>query len=255
MLSHFLIIEHLYRMSDNQSQPGHEPSESSLGHCDTQTNIDQLLTVEVVTTEPTSLEVATTTTAIVVNRIRRIPTATVQNTPTARQLARRRRRQRRRQRQKDRQIDIVHEQHQRQRRNWLPSSPPFRRPRADHIQQEPILTPVREISWNPSRYIDPRPRPMDSPTDEALFDAYERERMDPREIWEQERLYDFEGFVVLEHLQLLNDEVEQQENIATEERLEQARRSEINELELLHIEQCDQIDFLVLQMNQPLDCD
>jgi hypothetical protein len=117
MISHFLFIEYLYRMSDNYSQLGHEPSESSLENCNTQTDIDQLLTVDVVTTNTSSLEVTTTTTAIVVNSTRQIPTRKVQNTPTARQLARRRRRQRRRQRQRDHQIDIIHEQHQRQHRN------------------------------------------------------------------------------------------------------------------------------------------
>ena len=50
--------------------------------------------------------------------------------------------------------------------------------------------------------------------------------MDTRDTWEQERLYEFEGFVVLEHLQLLSDQIEQQQNIDTEEVLEQTRQQE-----------------------------
>ena len=251
------MIEYFSRMSDKHSQQGHEPSESSLEHYNTQTNIDQILTVEVVTTNPSSLEVGstTTTTSIVVNRTRQSPTVTFENTPTARQLARRRRRQRRRQRQRDRQIDIVHEQHQRQRRNWMPGSPPLRRQRGDNIQGQLIQTREHEISWNPSSYIDPRPQPMDSSADEALLDAYELESIDPRDIWEQQRLYEFEGFVVLEHLQQLYDELEQQQAIAAEERLQEARKEHQHELELLRLEHDDQIDFLLLQMYQPLECD
>ena len=227
MISHFPVIEYLYRMSDNHSQLDHEPSESSLGHCNTQTNIDEVLSAEFVTANPSPFEVTTTTTtSIVVNRTRQIPTATVQNTPTARQLARRRRHQRRRQRQRDRQIDTVHEQHQRQRRNWMPSSPPLRRQRADHIQREPILRHLQGYFWNPPSYIDPRPQPMDSSPDESLLDAYESERIHPRDTWEQDRLHEFEGFVVLEHLQQLDDELERQEEIAAEERLQEARRAQ-----------------------------
>ena len=93
---------------------------------------------------------------------------------------------------------------------------------------------------------------MDSQSDEDLLEAYELERIDPRDTWEQERLYEFEGFVVLEHLQLLEDEIEQQDHIAAEERLQEAKQDEQNELALLRHEQCDQIDFLLLQLNQPL---
>ena len=42
---------------------------------------------------------------------------------------------------------------------------------------------------------------------------------------------------------------------AAEERLEQAQKEEQNALELLQLEQCDQMDFLAPQMNQPLSSD
>ena len=93
---------------------------------------------------------------------------------------------------------------------------------------------------------------MDTQSDEDLLEAYESERIDPKDTWEQERLYEFEGFVVLEHLQLLEDEIEQQDIIDAEERLQEAKQYEQDELGLLHLQQSDQIDFLLLQLNQPL---
>ena len=120
-MRHFRVNEHFHRMSHDNSQLGRVSSESSLENDHTETYIDQLLTIDIVTTDPSSLEVKTTT-AIVVNTTPLVPNGTLPNTPTTRQLARRRRRQRRRQRQRDRQIDMIHQQHQRQRRNWRPET-------------------------------------------------------------------------------------------------------------------------------------
>ena len=61
--------------------------------------------------------------------------------------------------------------------------------------------------------------------------------------------------MILEHLQLLRDEIEQQDNIDTAERLEQAKEEERNEQELLQFEHSDHIDFLLLQTNQLLSYD
>jgi hypothetical protein len=38
-----------------------------------------------------------------------------------------------------------------------------------------------------------------SPTGEIQLDAYDLEKIDPRDTWAEEQLYEFEGFVVLEH--------------------------------------------------------
>ena len=65
-------------------------------------------------------------------------------------------------------------------------------------------------------------------------------------------LYEFEGFVVLEHLELLADETEQRQNIDAAEPLEQAKEGEQREQQLLQLEHYDLIDFLLLQTNQPL---
>ena len=101
----------------------------------------------------------------------------------------------------------------------------------------------------------PTQEEIDSSTDDAMLDAYNLERLDPRDIWEQEQLSEFEGFVILEHLQLLRDEIEQQQNIDAQEGLEQTRQRERSEQQLLPFELCDQIDHLLLQMNQPQSYD
>jgi hypothetical protein len=88
-------------MSDNQSQLGRVPSESSFETSYPDANIDQLLTIDIVTTDPSSLDVETTI-AIVVNNTRQPPNIAAQHILTTRQLARRRQHQRRRQRQRDR---------------------------------------------------------------------------------------------------------------------------------------------------------
>ena len=242
-------------MSNNHSQLGRVPSESSLENCHTQTDIDHLLTIDVVSADPSSSETPTTTTALVVNGTRQIQTVVVQNTPTTRQLARRRRRQRRRQRQRDRQIDIVHRQHQRQRRNWVPRSPRPNRPRRDYIPEQQIPRRSEGILWNLLSNRARISQAEHSPTDEALLDAYNLERIDLSNTWEQKQLYEFEGFVVLENPQLLSDEIEQQANIDAEERLKQTREHEQSEQQLLQFELCDHIDHLLLQMNQPLSHD
>jgi hypothetical protein len=251
-MSDFLVIEYFRRMAHDHSQLGHVPLEHFLENHPTDTNIDQLLTLGVVTTDQSSSEVVTTATAAVANATRQVPNGTAPTTLTTRQLARRRQNQRRRQRQRDRQQDVAHQQHQRQRRNWMPMSPPHRRYHTDNTPEQRISSRLEDIIWNPLRDRDPRQEPMESPTDEALLDAYDLEKIDPRCTWEQEQLYAFEGLVVLEHLQLLSDETEQQENIDAEERLEQAKEEERREQQLLQLEQGYQIDFLLLQMNQPL---
>ena len=249
-MCHSLVIEYFNRMPHDNSQLGRVPSESPLDNQHTETNTDQLLTIDIVRRDPSSLEVETTT-AIVVTTAPPLQNGTLPNTQTTRQLARRRRRQRRRQRQRDRQIDMIHQQHQRQRRNWGPETQlPM-----DYESGQSILRRLEENSWNRLCHAEPTPKQMDSPTDDALLDEYNLERLDPRDTWEQKQLSEFEGFVILEHLQLLRDEIEQQQNIEAEERLEQTREEQRNKQQLLQFELCDHIDHLLLQLYQPLSHD
>jgi hypothetical protein len=129
MIIRFLVFEHFYRMCENDSQLGRVPSESSLENCHTDTNIDQLLTMDLVNMNQPLLEVTSTT--IVVNATRQVQIVTPRNNPTTRQLARRWQRQRRRQRQRARHQDMIRQQRQRERQRWIPRSPPRDPPRTN----------------------------------------------------------------------------------------------------------------------------
>jgi hypothetical protein len=245
-MRHFFVIEHFNRMPHDNSQLGRVPSECPLDNHHAETNIDQLLTIDIVMRHPSSLEVETTT-AIAVTTAPPVQNGTLPNGPTTRQLARRRGRQR----QRDRQIAMIHQQHQRQRRNQRPETQlPM-----DYASGQSILSRLEANSWNPLCDAEPTQEQLDSLTDDALLDGYDMERIDPRHTWEQEQLSEFEGFVVLEHPRLLRDEIEQQQNIDAQERLERTRQQERSEPQLLHFEQCDDIDQLLLQMNQPMSYD
>ena len=162
----------------------------------------------VVTTSQPLLEVTTTT--IVVNATRPVQNVAPHHNPTIRQLARRRQHQRRRQRQRDRQQDMIHQQRQRERLCWTPRSPPRAQPRTNYTQGHWRQRRSQETFGNPWANHDLIRESIDSPTEEMLLDAYmyNSETIDPRDRWEQEQLYEFEGFVVLEHLQLLCDQTE-----------------------------------------------
>ena len=247
---HFLAFEHSYRMRDNDSQLGRAPSESLLDNRHTDTDITQLLTIGLMNTSQPLLEVTTTT--IAVNTTRRVQNVTPRNNPTTRQLARRS--QRRRQRQRDRQQDMIQQERQQERQRWTPRSALRDRPRTNYTQGHSGQGRLREIFGNGWENHDPIRESIDSPTDEMLLDAYmyNLETIDTRDTWEQEQLHEFEGFVVLEHLQLLSDQIEQQENIDAEERFAKDKEEERSDQELLQLEQSEHIDFLLLQLNQPL---
>ena len=167
-------------MSDNHSQLGHVPSESfvEINHSDT--NIDQLLTFDVLTADPSSSKVAPTT-AIEVTGTGRVPNNVFHNTPTTRQLARQRQCQRRRQRQRDRQQEIAHLQRQRHRQNWIPRSPPPNRPRRAYVREHRMPRRVEEVLWNLSDNRDRMSQSSHSPTDKTLLDTYDLAHIDPRE--------------------------------------------------------------------------
>lgn len=94
-----------------------------------------------------------------------------------------------------------------------------------------------------------------SPIGKILLDAFDLQRIDPRDTWEHEQLYEFKGFAVLEQLKNLSDHSEHRENDDIQERLQQAKEQERGKQQLLQLEQCDPIDFLLLQMNQTLSYD
>ena len=65
------------------------------------------------------------------------------------------------------------------------------------------------------------PEYMEENNDEQL-EAYNLEKMDPKERWKQEQLNEFEGFIAFEQLLFTQDEIEQEISVkALEEMLEE----------------------------------
>ena len=226
-------LQRFIRMCDEHSQLGRVPSEASVDNQHTDTNINQLLTMAVVTTSQPLMEVVTTT--IVVDATRAVQHVPADDNPTTRQLARRRRRQRRRQRRRDRRRDMIQQQRQRERQRWIPRSSSRDPPRVTYTRGHQRGRHSRDTFGNSWENYHSRRASADSAIEEILLDAYQSEIIDRRDRWQQEQLDDFEGFVVLEKLQLLNDQTEQQENIDAEERFAQAKEEERNDQELLQL--------------------
>ena len=84
---------------------------------------------------------------------------------------------------------------------------------------------------------------------ESRLEAYALEKIDSKERWEQEQINELEGFVVLEPLALMQDEIEQLKQIDTiqtmEEEILQERQQERNNEELIQLEQWEHIAFLL----------
>lgn len=91
---------------------------------------------------------------------------------------------------------MIHQQLQRQRRDWTPRT----QPRIDYTSGHSIQRGLEENSWNLLCDSDPTQEQMDSPTDDALLDEYNLKRLDPRDTWGKKQLHEFGGFVALEEL-------------------------------------------------------
>jgi hypothetical protein len=91
------------------------------------------------------------------------------------------------------------------------------------------------------------PEYMDEWFNDTLFDAYEWDKMDPKERWEQEQLNEFEGFAALEQLLLMQDEIEQQNEINTSEKIPKEEEEETNQVQLNEFE-----GFAALELKQLL---
>jgi hypothetical protein len=80
--------------------------------------------------------------------------------------------------------------------------------------------------------------------------AYETENMHPKDRWEQEQIEEFEGFVVLEQLQLIYDEVEQLHDIDQTRNWFKIQKDTQNNEELIRHEQWEQLQLLHEQIKQ-----
>ncbi|CAF3135802.1 unnamed protein product [Rotaria sp. Silwood2] len=63
---------------------------------------------------------------------------------------------------------------------------------------------------------------------EDLLEAYDMEKMDPTNRWEQKQLNELQGFVVLEQLALIQEENEQLPQIDTVQQLQEEKEQKRN---------------------------
>ncbi len=213
-------------MSANNSQIGNTPSELLFGNNENKSNLDQLLSVEIATTSQPLIQF--TTTDMIPTEIPLIPHVPETSNITRRQEGRRRRRQR--QRPSELRLQQQHQREQRPRR--LPSRT------WSEIDREHEYLLSRGFPEYMEEYLTP------------LLEEYVWEKMDPKTRWEQEQLYEFEGFVVLEHLALIQDENEQLHQIELLQKLQENEQQERNYDELVQLQQWEHITFLVQQLNQ-----
>ncbi|KAF9761760.1 hypothetical protein NGRA_2405 [Nosema granulosis] len=185
-------------MNINSTQTGHTPSEEIFDDNTNETDINQILSMELVTTS--QLVILVNTTNMIPSQrpfIGNVPT--LQNQQTTRQQ---RRRQRRRERQRERRRqrrEVERQQRQEERQRSQQERERYQRFRW-----------MVEPEWDRDylAYIG-FPEYMDELDHDILLEEYEWDKMGPKQRWEQEQLNEFEGFVVLEQISLMQEEIEQ----------------------------------------------
>jgi hypothetical protein len=235
-------------MSGNNTQVGFTPSRPLLENNETESNIDQLLIVPIVTiNQPV---VPLTTANMIPSQNYPILNLQQNNNTTRRQQSRRRRRQRQRQRRREHQGAMRSQQHQQQQQwfqrqqandrafsRWLDNQHEYHQRRVDRYND----------MWEDE---DPFEEPMEETFKQGLLEAYDLETMDPKEQWEQEQLYELEGFAVLEQLAQIQDETEQQNSIDAGQQFIEEERQRRNNEELIQHEQWEQVEFLLQQLKE-----
>ena len=173
-------------------------------------NLDQLFSIGIVTTSRSLGEY--TATNMILKQGLSIPHVSEHENISMKQLGKRRRRQRQRQRRQQKREEQRRQQQEVQRPGEL------------QIQQRQEPEPLQiRLSSRTSSELDRDPEYWYSQGFEdymedyntPLLEAYNWEKMDPKQRWEQEQLNDFEGFVALKRLALINNEHQQLHEIET----------------------------------------
>jgi hypothetical protein len=91
---------------------------------------------------------------------------------------------------------------------------------------------------------------MDESYNDPLLEAYEWEKLDPKDRSEQEQLKELEGFAALEQLALMQDEIEQQNQINAVEKMLEEEQEQTNQEQLIQLQQWEHAAFVVQQLNE-----
>jgi len=248
-------------MNTNNSQIGNSPLENLFQNNNNQSDIDQLLSdVIVVNSQP--LIQFNTTNNMIPSQIPLIPNAAPEHNNLSRrqegrQRRRRRQRERRREAQRQRQQEEQPLQQQRRQHHGHQRSRQRRQERyerwQERLQQCEMETGDR---WR-QRFND-SPMPLDSFDEwmdeiglDQLLAEYDLEKINSKERWEQEQLNELEGFVVLEQLALVHDEIEQMHQIDTVQKIKEEQEESYHK-EQIQLEQWEKEQSTQLQGSQVL---
>ncbi|CAF3277503.1 unnamed protein product [Rotaria sp. Silwood2] len=197
-------------MNTYKSQIGNSPSETSIENNDNTSNINRLVSIEIIATNEPLIQLNQTNMIPSQNRL--ISHHEQQHIRIGSQEARQRR-------------------HQRQRRRRRERRAAPRRKQNQAAAAAAASTTTRTAT-------------------RRLLEDYEFETIDTRQRWEQEQVNELEGFAVLEQLALIQDEIEQSHQIDTVQQLQEDEQQERNTEQLVHQELWEQIEFLHQQLNQ-----
>ena len=243
-------------MSGNNTQVGVTPSRPLLENNETESHTNQLLIVPIVTINQPVVPLT------IANMIpsQNYPILNLQqnNNTTRRQQSRRRRHQHQRQRRREHQDTVASQQRQHnQQQHQQQEQQRFQRQQANDRAFNRWLDNQHEYHQRRvNRYNDmwededPFEEPMEETFKQGLLEAYDLETMDPKERWEQEQIYELEGFAVLEQLAQIQDETEQQNSIDAGEQFIEEERQRRNNEELIQHEQWEQVEFLLQQLKE-----
>lgn len=217
---YLLLLNNYFRMSTQNSQIAYTPSEALSENNQNESNIDQLLSVQIITTSQSS-SMLFNTTNMIPSQIPMFSNTTEHNHNNNNNLTQRQEGRRRRERREA--LRQQQQEEQRRRRELLQ-------------QQHRHYRPQRGRQRRHERYVrwQERLRQWEMEADEQ-YQRRQEERfnrrwhssdsfakpMDPKERWEQEQINELEGFVVLEQIELMQDELEQLEQIDYIQRLKE----------------------------------
>jgi hypothetical protein len=225
-------------MNANNSQKGDIPSELLFGNNQHNSHLDQLLSVKIETKSQPIIPFNPTNT--IPSQILSVPHHSQQQNLTTRQIGQRRRRQRRRQRRRE-------EREAREAEATLPTN--FQIPqqrRATYIPDQTWAEMECEdtywMSVGYQEYLEEQLTPV--------LESYDWEKLDPKARWEQEEINELEGFVVLEQISLIQDQIEQSQQLRLLEYFEDEEQQQSNYNELIQVQQWEAIAFLLQQSNQ-----
>lgn len=262
-------------------QSGKIPSDSTEYRNESQSNLDILLSTEPVITNQSTVQFSVTNQTSIFRPLASNPPANIIRTTAQegrrrrRQRCRQRRQQRRREqrrveeerRQQERLERERRQQHrlERQRRrkqqwesrqqerfrfsavNGETSDKLTPKPDVSHLVEILVGRPKSRHYYN--RYL--RFDESDSETSkEEQLEAYDAEKIDPKERWEQEQISSLEGFVVLEHLAQLQEEQQQLQQIDSVQDILEEEEEHRNLVQLTKKELWEQMELCAQQLSE-----